>query len=105
MTKRVQDPQDHAIKVLVGLIKSHQGLLGLAKAYRGEAFDTNNPINLRAADEAIEAAGRLLNDLRLGEVKMVRWVPTTLLWCGECGNQWDGQSEDCLECGGQCSDA
>jgi hypothetical protein len=93
-------PQDRAIKVLVKLIKSHQAILGLVRQ------NPACPVNLREADEAIEGAGRLLNDLRLGEIKVERWIPTTILWCVECGNSWTGDvgGEECPECGGQCSD-
>ncbi len=102
MPRAKQDPQERAIKVLVALIKSHQGILGLVR---------QNPscqVNLREADLAFEGAGKLLNDLRLGEVKMVAWVPTEVLWCIECGNNWEdetGSEDDCPECGGQGSDA
>ena len=100
MTRGAVDPQDRAIKVLVGLIKSHQGVLGLVQQ------NPACPVNLRAADDAVDAAGKLLNDLRLGEVKMIRWVPVTTLWCIECGNNWEGSGDEgCPECGGQCSNA
>ena len=93
--------QDLAFKVLVKLIKSHQALLGLVRQ------NPACPVNLREADEAIDGAGRLLNDLRLGEVKVTRWAPTTTLWCIECGTDWDPEeyADGCPECGGVGSDA
>jgi rubrerythrin len=94
------DPQDRAIKVLVRLIQSHQGLLGTLKS-----MTQHGSINLRTADIAFEDAGKLLNDLRLGEIKVERWAPVTTMWCIECGNGWEGDDEDCPECGGQGSDA
>lgn len=101
MTTRRQDPQDRAIKVLVGLIKSHQGILGLVRQ------NPACPVNLRAADDAVDAAGRLLNDLRLGEVKVTAWELVMPLLCVECGNSWmEGrEGKECPECGGQCYDA
>ena len=101
MPRRYESPQDQAIKVLVELIKSHQGLLGLVSS------NLSCPVNLRAADEATEAAGKLLNELRLGEIKVERWAPTTDLWCVDCGNSWTGdkEGEDCPECGRECPGA
>lgn len=96
-----QDPQARAIKVLVELIKSHQGLLGLVSS------NLSCPVNLGAADKAIDAAGKLLNDLRLGEVKVTRWSPNSDVWCAECGNNWEpdpDNDEGCPECGGKCTD-
>ena len=91
-----QDPQARAIKVLVELIKSHQGLLGLVSS------NLSCPVNLGAADKAIDAAGKLLNDLRLGEVKVTHRVLAAC--CTECGDIWvGGEREFCPECGGQIS--
>jgi rubrerythrin len=95
------DPQDRAIKVLVRLIQSHQGLLGTLKS-----MTQHGSINLRTADIAFEDAGKLLNDLRLGEIKVEHWVRLDVLWCVECGNSWEGDPDgECPECGGQCTDA
>ena len=100
MPRRYEAPQDQAIKVLVALIKSHQGLLGLVSS------NLSCPVNLRAADEATEAAGKLLNELRLGEIKVERWVPNATLWCIECGVDWDPEeyADGCPDCGGQGTD-
>ena len=99
MPRAKQDPQDRAIKVLVALIKSHQGVLGLVRQ------NPACPVNLRAADDAVDAAGKLLNDLRLGEVKVIAWVPDDLMWCIECGNSWELEEDSyqCPECGGDSS--
>ena len=104
MPRAKQDPQDRAIKVLVALIRSHQGLLGQLKEYS----PPHAPINLSAAERAVDGVGKLLNDLRLGEVKVTAWEPVTTMWCVECGNNWEnetGSEDDCPECGGQGSDA
>ena len=106
MPRAKQDPQDRAIKVLVAIIKSHQGLVGLVREEYDIRPGTSTMTNLRAADAAFDGAGKLLNDLRLGEVKVTAWEPTDVVWCVECGNNWEGDSyEECPECGGQCSDA
>lgn len=91
-------PQPYVIKVLVKLIRSHQAILGLVRQ------NPACPVNLGEADEAIDGAGRLLNDLRLGEVKVTRWAPVDMMWCIECGNNWESGEDDCPDCGGQGSD-
>ncbi len=92
-------PQPYVIKVLVKLIRSHQALLGLVRQ------NPACPVNLREADEAIADAARLLNDLRLGEVKVARWkLPDIALWCVDCGHGWDADEDEvCPECGGDAS--
>ena len=94
-------PQPWAIKVLVKMIRSHQGLLSIARQ-----MPPHTPMNLKEADEAIEGMSRLLGDLRLGELKLERWKAETVLWCLDCGNNWEGNGDDtCPECGGESSDA
>ena len=92
------DPQQRAVKVLVELLKSHQGLLGLVKS----SLPPHTPVNLKQADSAFAAAGLLLNDIRLGELRVTRWALPEKLICVECGYIGDGDASlGCPDCGGQ----
>jgi hypothetical protein len=55
-------------ETLVALIKSHQALLGEVKRSPGAK------VNYKLADRAVTAAGLMLEDLRMGEVRLTRSV-------------------------------
>lgn len=89
----VVDEQQRAVKVLSALLVSHQGLMNVAMTRM--QFDTVE------ASNAFAAAGLLLQDLRLGELRIERWMPPQKVICSECGYMGEGNAIDsCPECGG-----
>lgn len=94
---RTRTEQDRVEQILVEIISSHQKLLDIVRRHAPPHI----PANYKLAERAPAAAGALLNELRLGEVRVSRWQPPENWICVECGEQFEGAEEDdCPNCGG-----